>query len=135
MEKVAPFGTKLLKDQFSWKNIMGELWFRGQSLYSFLGAFPYEVKGILRKLRKGKLHLEIEHTGWHKFLDKLDQVGNRLAMALVVSAFVIAGSIIITADPDYAAGNGVPKISVTMFVIAGIMGFFLLMSIWRSGKN
>ena len=135
MEKVRPFGAKLIKEQFSAKNIFNELLFRGQSLYSFLGAFPYEVKGILRKLRKGKLHIEVEHTGWHKFLDKLDQVGNRIAMAMVVGALIIASSIIITADPGYGAGEGVPKISVIMFVMAGILGFFLLWSMWRSGKN
>lgn len=135
MEKVKPFGLKLIQEQFSPKNVAEELLFRGQSIYSFLSSFPYEVKGILKKLRKGKLHLEIEHTGWHRYLDKLDSIGNRLATAIVVAALVIGSSIIINADPGYGRGEGVPKISIILFTIASVLGFFLLVSMWRSGKN
>ncbi|MEM0998671.1 MAG: AarF/ABC1/UbiB kinase family protein [Bacteroidota bacterium] len=135
MEKVRPFGAKLLKERFSAKNIWREVTFRGQSFYSFLSSFPYELRGILRKLRKGELRIEVEDPGRKKLLDKIDSVGNRLSLALVTSAMVIAGSLIMLADPNYANGGNLPKVSIIFFVIASTLGAFMLYSMWRGGKN
>lgn len=135
MEKVKPFGRKLIVEQYSAKNLWKEFTFRGQSFYSFLSSFPYELKGILRKLRKGELKIEVEDPGRKTLLDKLDAVGNRLSLSLVTSALVMAAAIIMTADPGYGKGEGIPKVSILLFVMASILGFFLLVSMFRSGKN
>jgi ubiquinone biosynthesis protein len=135
MEKVKPFGRKLVMERFSARNIWRELTFRGQSFYSFLSSFPYEVRGILRKLRKGELRIEVVDPGRAKLLDKLDSVGNRLSMAMIISAMTMAASLIMIADPGYGNGEGIPNASIVLFVIAGIFGFFFLLAMWRSGKN
>lgn len=135
MEKVKPFGKKLVMERFSPRNILRELSFRGQSFYSFISSFPYEVRGILRKLRKGELRIEVVDPGRTKLLDKLDSVANRLSLAMVVSAMTVAASLVMIADPGYGKGEGLPKVSIILFVIASVLGGVLLLSMWRSGKN
>ncbi|HHG84295.1 MAG TPA: AarF/ABC1/UbiB kinase family protein [Bacteroidetes bacterium] len=135
MEKVKPFGRKLVMEQYSTKNLWKEFTFRGQSFYSFLSSFPYELKGILRKLRKGELQIEIEHLGRKSLLDKLDAVSNRLSLSLLSSALIVAASIIMTADPGYARGEGMPTISIVLFLMASGLGAFTLWSILFGGKN
>ena len=135
MEKVKPFGRKLIMEQYRPARILKETNSQLQSLLSLLVALPTEIKGILRLLRKGKLKIEIEHHGFTSLMDKLDSVGNRLALAMVSAATVMAGSIIVSADPKFGEGGAVPRIAYIMFVMASISGFFLLVSILRSGKN
>lgn len=134
MEQVRPFGRKLISEQFSLKNVRGEAFNQGQSLYAFLSTFPNEARTVLRKLRKGKLKIEVEQTGLPELANKIDIVGNRLALSLVCSALLIAGAMTLNADPDYGSGEGTPKIAVAMFIIAGILGFFLLLSLLRKKK-
>lgn len=134
MERVKPFGRRLIQEQFSFKNIGREVFTQGQSLYSFLATFPNEMKTVLRKLRKGKLKIEIENTGMEEFLHKMETLGNRLSLSLIISASLIAGSIVLVADPDYGNDEDVPKISIILFLMAGSLGAWLLWLMWRGRK-
>jgi ubiquinone biosynthesis protein len=135
LNHVKPFGAKLLAEQFSPGNIVKEVYTRGQSLFSFLTAFPNEVKSILRKIRKGQISMEVRHAGIERLMDTLDSIGNRLALALVVAAMLVSGAVVMTASPGYREGGDIPQVSVGFFILAAVTGFFLLISILRSGRN
>jgi ubiquinone biosynthesis protein len=135
MEHVKPFGKKLIAEQFSVQNMLKEATTRGQSLWSFLTAFPNEVKTILRKIRKGQLSTEVRLHGIERMLDTLDSIGNRLSLSLVLGAMLISAAVIMVASPGYRDEGTVPQISALLFVLSGIVGFFLLISILRSGRN
>ncbi|MFM2376489.1 MAG: hypothetical protein RLZZ165_1586 [Bacteroidota bacterium] len=135
LDHVKPFGAKLLAEQFSPGNIVKEVYTRGQSLFSFLTAFPNEVKSILRKIRKGQISMEVRHAGIERLMDTLDSIGNRLALALVVAAMLVSGAVVMTASPGYREGGNIPQVSVGFFLLAAVTGFFLLISILRSGRN
>jgi ubiquinone biosynthesis protein len=135
MEKVKPFGKKLLLEQYQPKRLAREALSQGQSLLSLLVALPTELKSILRLLRKGKLKIEIEHHGLGSLMDKLDSVGNRLALSLITAAFVMAGATVINGDPYYIQTGEIPRIAYILFLLGGVSGTFLAFSIMRSGKN
>lgn len=135
MERVRPFGRRLVQEQFSPKNVFNEVFTRSQSLYSFLSTFPNEMKTVLRKLRKGTLKVEIEQKGWEEFVQRLEAVGTRLSLALICSALIISGSMILSNDPGYVNGNTIPKMSITLFVMAGIIGGVLLFSMLRGNRK
>ncbi|MEA3468143.1 MAG: AarF/ABC1/UbiB kinase family protein [Thermodesulfobacteriota bacterium] len=94
---------------------------------------PEETRGILRQLRAGKMKLEFEHRGVGRLAKSLDQVSNRIAFAIVLAAQIIGSSLIILSDipPKW---NGIPIIGLAGFLIAGVMGFWLLISIIRHGR-
>lgn len=135
MEKVKPFGRKLLIEQYQPKRLLREGGYRLQSLWSLLSGLPSEIKGIMRQIRKGKLKIELEHLGLGMFMDKLDSIGNRLSMAMVVGALLVAGAMMVSSDPHYIATGEMPRIGVLLYTLSGIVGFFLLLSIMRSGGN
>ncbi len=94
---------------------------------------PEETRGILKQLRAGKMKLEFEHRGVGRLAKSLDQVSNRIAFAIVLAAQIIGSSLIILSDipPKW---NGIPIIGLAGFLIAGVMGFWLLISIIRHGR-
>lgn len=135
MEKVKPFGRKLLIEQYSPQRILREASWRFQSLFSLLTTLPTELKNILRLVRKGKLKIEIEHLKLGALMDKMDAVGNRLSYAMIAAALLVSGSLVVSSDPHYAQDGGVPKVAVILYTFAGFVGFFLFVNIMRSGKN
>ena len=135
MERVRPFGRRLIREQFTPRNIWSELFGQGQSLYGFLSTFPNEMKAVLRKLRKGTLRIEVEHTRVDAMIRRLESVGTRLSLSLVLSAFVLAGAMVLQADPSYAAGEGMSNLPISLFGVAGIIGFFLLISILKGRRE
>lgn len=135
MEHVKPFGAKLLAEQFGPKNLMREAMSRGQSVWSFLTAFPTEVKAILRKIRKGQITMEVRHAGMERLMDTLDSIGNRLSLSLIIASMLVSGALVMVASPGYREEGTIPQVSAGLFIIAALVGFFLLISILRSGRN
>ncbi|NOR24237.1 MAG: AarF/ABC1/UbiB kinase family protein [Desulforhopalus sp.] len=108
----------------------------GETSGEYLKLFqemPEEARDILRQLRAGKMKLEFEHRGLGRLSRGLDQVSNRIAFAIVLAAQIIGSSLIILSDipPRW---NGIPIIGLAGFLVAGVMGFWLLVSIIRHGR-
>jgi len=87
----------------------------------------------LRQTREGKIKIEFHHRGMEPLLSTFDRVSNRLAFAIVLASLVIGSSLIVLAGipPKW---HGIPVIGLVGFVIAGVMGFWLLISILRRGS-
>ncbi len=94
---------------------------------------PEEVRGILRQLRSGRMKIAFEHRGMEGLARALDKISNRIAFAIVLAAQIIGSSLIILSDipPKW---HGIPVIGLAGFLVAGIMGFWLLVSIIRHGR-
>ncbi len=135
LDHVKPFGAKLLVEQFSPQNLLKETLSRGQSVWSFLTAFPNEVKAILRKIRKGQITMEVRHEGMDRLMDTIDSIGNRLSSALIIASMLVSGALVMVASPGYREEGTIPQVSAGLFVMASIVGFFLLIGILRSGRN
>ncbi len=136
-EFIKPFGKKLIEDQFSAKNLVNEASFRAEQVNDLLTAWPRDIKEILGKIRKGKLHLEIEHQGYGYLLKKADSLTNRISFSLMISALLVASAIVMSIpfppnmiSPSY----GIPYLSVAGLYAAGGLFLLLIYSIIRRRK-
>jgi len=105
----------------------------GNEYLKLIQEGPEEVRSILRQLRAGKMKLEFEHRGLTGLAVALDRISNRIAFAIVLAAQIIGSSLIILSDipPKW---HDIPLIGLAGFLVAGIMGFWLLVSIIRHGR-
>jgi ubiquinone biosynthesis protein len=128
-----PFVKKVKTERLRLGRLAEEI---GETSGEYLKLFqemPEEARDILRQLRAGKMKLEFEHRGLGRLSRGLDQVSNRIAFAIVLAAQIIGSSLIILSDipPRW---NGIPIIGLAGFLVAGVMGFWLLVSIIRHGR-
>jgi len=98
-----------------------------------LRELPGEVREILRQIKAGKAKLDVEHQGLDYMLRTYDRISNRLAFAIVLASLVIGSSLIMDAHIP-PLWNEVPLLGVVGFVGAGVLGFWLLISIMRHGR-
>jgi ubiquinone biosynthesis protein len=105
----------------------------GSEYLSLMRELPGEMRMILRQVRDGRMKLEFEHRGLETLRRSLDRVSNRIAFAIVLAAQIIGSSLIVLAGipPKW---HGIPLIGLAGFLVAGIMGFWLLVSIIRHGR-
>jgi ubiquinone biosynthesis protein len=84
-------------------------------------------------VKNGRLHIEFEHRGLDPLLRKFDQLVNRVVFGFVLASLVIGSSIVVLSNipPKF---QGLPIIGIVGFLAAGIMGFWLLISILRHEK-
>jgi ubiquinone biosynthesis protein len=105
---------------------------------------PKLVHSILQQTARGTQRLELMHTGFDRMEGRLDKWVNRLTVGLIISASTIAGSLVLNSSQkvleftlDFLGGQIVSLTSVlgiTGYTIATVLGIWLILSIFRSGK-
>lgn len=135
-EYVKPFGLRLIKEQFRPKNLVDEFSFQLNQVASFINTFPGEIRSVITKTLRGKLHFEVELQGYGYLLKKMDSVTNRMALTYIIVALIIGSSIIATTDYPGIERTyfGLPILSFFGFTTAGGLGVILLYLILRIRK-
>jgi ubiquinone biosynthesis protein len=128
-----PYIRKLKMERFSPGRILGELYDSGTDLLQLVREVPGGVREALRLARRGGLRMALEHRGFEKMLDTYEKIANRVSFAIVVAALIIGSSLIVLSQvpPKWYE---IPVIGLVGFVVAGVMGFLLLLSILRHGR-
>jgi ubiquinone biosynthesis protein len=128
-----PFVKKVKSDRLRLNRIAEEAGLTTSEYIDLLRDLPEELRSIMSQLRQGRMRLEFEHRGLAQLRFALDQVSNRISFAIVLASLVIGSSLIILSGipPKW---YGIPVIGLIGFLLAGVMGFWLLLSILRHGK-
>jgi ubiquinone biosynthesis protein len=144
LEVTKPYATKLLKRGYDatklYKNIRGDVLAMGNQMRTI----PKFVHEILRQTAQGKQQLELRHSGLRQIITPLLKGINRLTIGMVISASLIAGALILNSTQKVFEFSfnllGLEKISVasvlglTGYVIATLLGIWLVIVIFRSNK-
>ena len=133
VEHAEPFIKKLQLERYHPQNIAGDLLESGAELFELLKEIPGELREILRLTRQGRIKIEFEHRGLESLLTHLDRTSNRIAFAIVIAAQVVGSALIVLADvpPKW---YDIPVIGLLGFLVAVIMGLWLLISMLRHGR-
>ncbi|MBT7888544.1 MAG: AarF/ABC1/UbiB kinase family protein [Deltaproteobacteria bacterium] len=132
-QHMRPFIRQVQLNRLSPKRITEDILYSGTEFVSFFLNLPGELQDILKQAREGKFKIEFEHQGLNPMLSSHDKISNRIVFAIVLASLIIGSSLIVLSDvpPKW---HEIPIIGLGGFVIAGIMGFWLLWSILRQGK-
>ncbi|MCK5278594.1 MAG: AarF/ABC1/UbiB kinase family protein [Cyclobacteriaceae bacterium] len=137
LENIKPYGIKLIAEQYSLKNISGELSHTISQAFSLLYNLPLEMRDIVKQIRKGKIVLNTRQIGFEKYQRQLDFMANRLVMAIIIGALIIASALSYGSalEKDVAGLFGVPYFSIFCLLVAGFLGFVIFINDYRSGRN
>jgi ubiquinone biosynthesis protein len=133
VSRAEPFVRRVRAERFSPRRLTQDFIESGTQLAHLFREIPREVRAILKQAREGRLRIEFQHRGLDPVLSTLDRVSNRVAFAIVLASLIVGSSIVTVSDipPKW---NEMPVIGLVGFVIAGLLGFWLLVSILHRGK-
>jgi len=126
LDFLKPYGRALLREQLSPKNLGLEAYYTGTQLSSFIYNFPVELRSIMKKMRNGNLSVQIELQNVELYFRKLDYAANKIAIALIISAFIIGSSIAMLAGNSEVFLFGLPLFSFIGLGIAAILSIALV---------
>jgi ubiquinone biosynthesis protein len=89
---------------------------------------------LLREAGRGRLKINLDLKRLDHFGHQLDHSTNRLTMAMIVAALIIGSSIVMTVKGGPTI-LGLPAFGFIGFFFAFCIGFLLVISIWRSGRD
>jgi len=100
---------------------------------SLAADLPQEIRLSLQQLRQGRLKIEFQGDDLEKILHKADKISNRLSFSLVVTGGLVASAMALQSKIP-PLWNDIPVIAIIGFTGSFVLGFALLISIWRSGR-
>ncbi|MBW1971571.1 MAG: AarF/ABC1/UbiB kinase family protein [Deltaproteobacteria bacterium] len=129
----APFLKQIQFERFYPQRIASDMFDSGTDLIYLMREIPKDLRDILAKLNRGKLKIGFEHKGLDPMLATHDRIVNRIAFAIVLASLIIGSSLIVLSGipPKWYE---IPIIGLAGFIVAGLMGFKLLISILKRGK-
>jgi ubiquinone biosynthesis protein len=131
-----PFGHQLLKERFKPSVIADKAWHNLKDYADLIVELPKQTREFLRTVQRGKTRLQITIPELGNYLRKLDRISNQLSFSIILLSFsiIMSGLVIASAiERQPLIFWHIPAIEAG-FVIASVMFFLLIFSIFRSGR-
>lgn len=133
IKNIEPFVRRLIEHKYSPKQLTKKAIKAFGDLSKLSTKLPEEIEDLIEKIRRGKLHIEIEHKGLEDLQMTMETISNRISFTLVLVALILGSSIVVLADVPPKM-NGIPALGFFGFLLSGFFAFRLLISIWKHGK-
>jgi len=143
LEVTRPYAEALLERGYNTRKLYRNLSKDARQFAGYLRRAPKYIHEILQMTARGKHRVEVKHTGIDGMAARFEKGVNRLTLGLVISASLIAASLVLNAARNSFELNIMllgQKVSMTtIFGLAGyslatVLGLWLVISIFRSGK-
>lgn len=121
-----PWVERILRERYSPREIVGDVGQDVQGMFQLLRELPDDLQDLLRTLRRGRFHAHVELERLGLVVEVVDRASNRIAFGLVSGALIIGSSLLMTTE------KAAPNLGFAGFLIAGLLGLGLLLSILRS---
>ena len=144
LEVTRPYAKNLLKQGYDTQKWIHSALKDFQATRGYLRGFPRLFHDMLKGFAGGEHRLEVRHSGLQQTNVKIERGINRLTVGIVISASLIAGSLVLDSSQKVMEVTidffGLHTVSVTALLgllgysLATVLGFWLIISIMRSGK-
>ena len=133
IQQATPYVRDLRMERMQPGEIIDGIYEFGREATELCRELPVELRRMLDQLKNGRARLVFRHQGLEPLVEAGDRISNRLSFAVVLAALVIGSSVIVHAGipPKW---HDIPLIGLAGFLMAGVMAFWLLISILRHGR-
>jgi ubiquinone biosynthesis protein len=133
VEAARPVAERILRRRYDPRVIGKTLWRQVKGLERFVANLPGQLHDLMLKLLQGRLKIEFQHEGLEPLTHNLDRASNRLSFSMIVAALIIGSSLLLTANRG-PIWNHLSILGLLGFLVAGVLGLWLIIAILRSGR-
>jgi ubiquinone biosynthesis protein len=130
---ITPFVQKFVFEKFHPKKLGAQAFDTTLAYGKMIQEIPGNVKLLGQFLKKGKMNFVLDEKNLSDILHKADKITNRISFSLIITGIIVGSSLVIQSGIPPIVW-GVPLFGMLGYLGAGLMGFALLISIWRSGS-
>ncbi len=135
VEAIKPFADRIAGERLSLRRAGGGFLKTLRQTDQLMRDLPQRIDDFWEQFEEGGVTIGIDLRRLENLTAKLDVVVNRLAFSIVVAALIIGSALIILGGPETSTwrflGLNLPIAQIS-FILAGLLGAWLLISIIRS---
>ncbi|NLK50854.1 MAG: AarF/ABC1/UbiB kinase family protein [Syntrophomonadaceae bacterium] len=132
IELAEPLARGIIRQRLAPQAIRKTLTRTVQELWDFTHRVPRQVENVLGLLEEGEIKLQLEHQNLPRFFGRLNTIANRISLSILIASLIVGSSLIVKQVPEsFLATLPIAEIG---YLVAVAMGFWLVVSIVRSGR-
>jgi ubiquinone biosynthesis protein len=135
LEYASPIVRRHWKERMSLKSRLAEFGRSAADMAELAPTLPGRTIRLLARLERGEFELNVRHERLEDVTREFQRMTNRLSMALVVAASVVALSVALAVQPTTLLRGQLGWLFTFGFVFTLAFGLWLLLSVWRAGKK
>ena len=132
VEMAKPKVVEFLKKQRTPRAIINKFISKSKSVVELLYDLPEETYEIIKKIKSGRISLDLEDSDIKHLGFDINTSSNRLSYAIIIGALVLASALFIDIKPFV---NGYSLISLFFLFLATIFSISFLMSVYKEGRE
>ncbi len=126
-----PFARNLLKDQYDPQRVASRVATMSGDYATLLEGLPGDYYKVVDRLASGKVRLSLQDESIQPIRRTILQATSALVFAVVLAALIVGSALIVHSQVP-PLWNEIPIIGIFGFVVAGLVGFWLLVKIIRN---
>ena len=144
LEVMRPYAKKLVQRGYDARKLFQAMGKDARSTGGYVRNAPKFIHDILKQTAGGKQRIELNHTGFRDLNHHIEKGVNRITVGLIISSSIVAGSLVLNSTKEFldvpVGLFGVETLTITEllglsgYVIATVLGIWLVLNIFRSGK-
>lgn len=132
-EAAKPYVTELMRRRHDPLRVMKGMQKNITAFADAVSLLPRQIKATYRKIMHGDIRITVRHEELHHLIRDIDKSSNRLAFSVITAAIIVASSIIIHSGQGPLM-FGLPIFGLIGYIIAALLGLWILIGILRSGQ-
>ncbi|MFA5670665.1 MAG: AarF/UbiB family protein [Balneolaceae bacterium] len=95
---------------------------------------PFRLNKFSENLADNKIRIKVDAIDEDRFTDAFQKVANRITAGVIIAALIMGAALLMQIESSWTIG-GYPAFALSLFVLAAIIGLYLLYDIlFRDGK-
>ena len=132
IEALKPYARRSSLRDFEPKQVLRNLRRAMQGAGDLASRLPDDISALLTKFRQGKLQVRVHHEHLETLTKTLDKSSNRVSFALIIAALLVASSLLVAQEGMVLGLLSFQTMGILGYIIAAIIGIWLIISIIRS---
>ena len=132
IEALKPYAQRSGLRDFEPKQVLRNIRKAMQGAGEMASRLPDDINAVLTKFRQGKFQVRVHHEHLETLTKTLDKSSNRISFALIIAALLVASSLLVAQDGVVLGLISFQTMGVLGYIIAAIIGIWLVISIIRS---
>lgn len=132
IEALKPYAQKSGFRDLEPKQVLRNIRRAVQDAGDLASRLPEDINAVLTKFRQGKFQVRVQHEHLENLTKTLDKSSNRISFALIIAALLVASSLLVAQEGMVLGLLSFQNMGVLGYIIAAIIGIWLVISIIRS---
>lgn len=124
MDVARPLGKAYLKRKFNFKTSLEDLSFDTLQSLKATSQLPTKASKFFDVVSSGQTRFSVRYKGQDKLLDRIDHLANRIIIALVLAAIILASSLLVEGSANHPA---IYNLGVTGYIVAIVLVALLIL--------